>query len=419
MRVAILTNHMEWNHGYSLTGIIQDQVDLLSQKGHNVILFVNEKFPWNSQVSGARLRRLPFSDLIDYTSKEDLTSEHLQLIATIIPILKEELQDVDVALTHDFLLTGWFLPYGLACLEASKDLPKTRWFHWIHSIPSGMKDWWTVQEWGSQHRLVFPNETDKRRVAEQYRGWDDHVITIPHIKDPRTWFDFGEDSRRFINSYPNIMKADVVQILPASADRLKAKRVSDVIRIFSELKNQGKKVFLAVADQWATTRVQRQSEEGYEVVARMFGLELGKEFVFTSTFEKPKYDQGIPRKMLRELMLLSNLFVFPTEGESFGLVVPEAALCGALLVLNDSLVMQREVSGNNALFFPFGSYCINHHVDNPDQFFRDIASIVIRRMVLDQVIKAKTFCRQTYNMDTLYEKYYLPIFKESETWLKG
>jgi glycosyltransferase involved in cell wall biosynthesis len=206
-----------------------------------------------------------------------------------------------------------------------------------------------------------------------------------------------------------------VQLLPASTDRLFAKKVDVVIRIFGHLKALGLNVCLVIANQWASGKVQRESLEKYEKIAIDHRLLLGEEMVFTSSLSK-KWETGITRRMVREIFQCSNLFIFPTDHESFGLVVPEAALAGVLMVLNKSLDMQREIGGGNALYFDFGSYNRKYTVPDADRYYREIALIIAGRMKENESIRAKTFARQAYNFDTLYRHEYAPVLAESRLW---
>lgn len=418
MKIAILTNMMEFQPGYSLTGIVKDQATMLTSYGHEVQLFVNSQYHGEEfDPSVTLIKKIPFSHLTDYRSKNDISPEHKKIVEETKVNLVEALADVPVVFTHDFLFTGWFMPYGLGCVEASKHLPDARWFHWIHSIPTAEFDWWQARDFGNLHKIIYPNETDRQRVAEQYRGERNDVRVIPHIKDLRSWFDFDEETCKLIRDYPGIMQADIVQIYPASVDRLKAKRLGEVITIISNMKKSGYSVFLVVANQWATGRQQKESVDKYKTLANRQGLRLGDEICFTSDWQDGKYDVGIPKRMLRELFQCSNLFIFPTNEESFGLVLPEASLAGGVLcVLNKSLGMQLEVSGFTTLFFDFGAYNHELHIENEGKYFKDIAQIILGRMQQNEVLATKTFMRKTYNWDHLYKKFYQPIMAECKTW---
>lgn len=420
MKVAILTNMMEFNPGYSLTGIVKDQVRMLHKNGNQVDLYVNEKYSGKGGEDLSEICNIcpevPFTHLIDYNSLRQLTSDHEQVAERFSDTLRNNLSSTPVAFTHDFIFTGWFLPYGLAVQQASQAMLDTRWLHWIHSIPSGSRDWWRIGAYGPRHKIAYPNKTDSLRVAEQYCGNINDVRVIPHIKDMRTWFGFCEETNMFIDKYPQIMTADVVQILPASTDRLSAKRVDVVISIFSNMKKMGFSVFLVVANQWATTKQTKESLIPYKELAFSSGLEYGKDFIFTSDLGN-QYEQGVPQNMLRELLQMSNLFVFPTREESFGLVVPEASISGGcLMVLNKSLTMQLEISDFSTLYFDFGSYHTDHTVHDPDRYFSDIAKIIIERMRMNESVVMRTRMRQMYNMNTLYDKYYAPIMAEMRVW---
>jgi hypothetical protein len=419
MKIAILTTFMEFNPGYSLTGIVKDQIDMLARYGHEVDLYVNEQYHGESFGDKAELKKLmPFAHLKDYASRTHLSEDHKDTVAKMTEMLLQNMEQYDVIFTHDIVFTGWNMPYALGVMEASQSLPTTRWLHWIHSIPSVSRDWWRIQEYGPKHRLVYPNKSDKIRVAEQFVGYPSHIEVIPHIKDMRTWFEFAPETCEFIDEYPGVMQSHVVQILPASVDRMKAKRVKEVILLFSRLKQKGLSVCLVVANQWATTKTQKEDVNQLLKIAKRNGLIPGEEVVFTSNFQSPRYETGIPRRMLRELFQLSNLFVFPTREESFGLVVPEASLSGGvLMVLNKSLQQQIEISGYTTMYVDFGSF---HNNFEPgcgwDKYLNDVASLITHRMQNNESVLCKTYMRMTYNMDVLYLRHYEPLMVMSASW---
>lgn len=424
-KIAILTNFSEFNSGYSLTGIVQDQCKMLQSYGHDVSLFVNSEFRDFDSESKFSLthskdikrieleRKILFTHLIDYTSITELSDDHKQLIKDQTDILVEELQDVPYVFTHDFLFTGWFLPYGLACVEAAKQLPNTKFFHWVHSIPSTNRDWWNTNLWGKNHQIIFPNKTDSIRVAEQYKTLISRVSCIPHIKDLRTWYDFTNDSIEFIADHPGVMSADIVQIYPASTDRLSSKRIDMLISIFSSLKKQGLSVCLIIANQWATGRQQKEDVEKYYKKAYEKGLSRDKEFIFTSKW-KPEFATGIPKRFLRDLMNCGNIFIFPTREESFGLVGVEAALCGQMVITNKSLDMMAEVHGGYTRSFEFGSFNNVLNLTNEKEYLNQISILVKTMFIYNEALIHKTAMRQQYNWDNLYNNYYVPVMRKDE-----
>lgn len=418
-KIALLTNFMEFVEGYSLTGIVKDQAKMLTRHGHDVHLFVNEKYHGETFSEDVTLRKLiPFTHLTDYHKEADLSDTHKGVVQKTVEVFQEFLADCDFVFTHDFVFTGWNLPYGLAIQAMANDplLAKARWLHWVHSVPSVSYDWWNVRKYGPKHKIVYPNSTEQLRAAEQFRGAISDVRVIHHIKDIRTWFDYCQDSWDFIDDFPGVLNAEVVQVYPASTDRLEAKRVDLVIKVFAELKRKGIKVCLVIANQWATGTQPKQNVNRYYQIASRNGLERDVEFIMTSEW-KEKFRNGLPKRFLRELMLCSNLFIFPTREESFGLVGPEAALSGAILpVLNKSLNMMFEVNGLNGLYFDFGSHHNSFAPPNEAEYYNGVATIILGRMRENETLMHRTFMRRSYNMDHLYIREYEPIMKESQVW---
>ena len=422
MKIAILTNFQDWNPGYSLTGIVKDQCIMLKKFGHEVHVFTCESYnPSYGEPEATIHSVIPFGHLIDYTTIKDLSADHTLLAEATADVIEKEFSEIgiDFAFTHDLIFTGWNLPYALSIKKVTRRIPELCWLHWIHSVPSGNRDWWKIGDYGPQHRIAFPNKTDKRKVAEQFQGLEEAVRVVPHIKDLRTWYDFSEETIAFLKDYPKVMQSDFVQIYPASTDRLSAKRVDIVLQIFSQLKARGFSVCLVIANQWATGKARREDIKVYDEYAKALHLELGDEFIFTSEWKgKEDYTTGIPHRMLRELQLCSNLFIFPTREESFGLVGPEAALGGAFMVLNKNLMMMSEVFGNNGIYFDFGSYDHEQKYENVKKFYYDLGTIIIGRCWQDESFRTRTWCRQMYNYDWLYINVYEPIFGEAKLWIK-
>jgi hypothetical protein len=431
-KIAILTSFADINHGYSLTGIVEDQIRMLTSHDHEVHLFVCTHFkegeeeklfdhdPWTWE--NLTLHKLvPFAHLKDYRKEADLTEDHKKVVKETGDMLQEKLVElgIDLVFTHDFLFTGWNLPYGLGVLAAvqNPNLHPIAWLHWVHSVPTANFDWWNIRRWGSRHKIIYPNKIDAQRVADQYKCASSYVIPIPHIKDYRSYWEFKENTYKFIETFPEVMNAYITQVYPASTDRLSAKRVDKVMTIFSHFKKDLKmSICLVIANQWATGRARKEDVEGYYKRARIMGLELNKEVIFTSEWDS-QYATGIPRSMLRELQLMTNLFIFPTREESFGLVSPEAALSGVVMVHNRSLPMMMEVGGGCGIYAEFGSYEKALQVPGTEKdYYHALAHLIVGRMQRSEVVASKTFNRQRYNWDNLYHRFYLPTFGESDVW---
>jgi len=425
--VAILTNFMDFNPGYSLSGIVVDQIHMLARKGHKVVLYVNEQYnPANEEDAGLTKvkekfpglvkvkNKTKFMHLTDYTSLKDMSEKHKAKAKEAGEIYAAEFleEKIETVFTHDFIFTGWNLPYDQCINIVDQELQKVEervlWYHWVHSVPSANRDWWDIKLHGNNHYVVFPNETEIQRVAESFKCSAQQVKIIPHVKDIRTWYDFGDEAMELTELYPKIMDAQVVQVYPCSTDRLSAKQLDLVIQMFAHMKIFAKvPVFLIIANQWATGRQRREDVDAYIEKAEALGMIEGKDFIFTSKVADV-YAKGISKRMLRELTLLSNVFIFPTKEESFGLVGPEASFAGVLPIMNKSLDMMKEVMGTAAPAFDFGSHHNNTPQINDPEYMKAIAMATLNRLYSNEALSTKNYVKNKYNMDSIYYRYYLP-----------
>jgi len=54
--------------------------------------------------------------------------------------------------------------------------------------------------------------------------------------------------------------------------------------------------------------------------------------------------------------------------------------------------------------------------DNAAAYYKDVAQIILGRMRENEAICSKSFMRQNYNYDRLYEREYSTVMAESKTW---
>ncbi len=150
--------------------------------------------------------------------------------------------------------------------------------------------------------------------------------------------------------------ADVVQVYPVSATRMKDKGVGKIIDIMGWLHRNNKlscKLVLVAAH--ANGAAEKEALAAYRAQADDVGLPVDF-LVVTSEVFPDTATNGLPQAVVRDLFSVSNLFIFPTISEASSLVLVEAALSGCLLVTNRSLhTVAGSALAEHALEFPFGS----------------------------------------------------------------
>ncbi len=403
-KVAIFTTFTYYAAGYSLVNLVRSQVRMLVRAGYEPHLIVATNYPEKDDkyYKEAILHKIiPHGHLHDY-KKAKLDPKHQPIVDGTVEALKALIDEheINMMLTHDIVFLEAHFPYALATRKVARERPFVKWMHWIHSVPTGHSPLWDIREYSPGHRLVYPNRTDALRTAEQFMGRIEDVVPIHHVKDIREFAEFSEPTCRFIDKY-DLMSADVIQIYPASVDRLIAKGIEYVMRAFAAMKIRfNKEVRLVICNQWCNVDKHRKTVEQYLAIGQKLGLTPDKDLIFTSRFEPPDWEVGLPEKFVSELMMLGNLFMYPTREESFGLVLPEASLMsGCLVIANASLDMMREITGNNGIFWDFGSFHRDWKCEGQDAFFNGVAQIILGKLQSEDGINMKTHFRKYFNMD--------------------
>ena len=418
-RIGILTTFYEFSSAYSLCSVVEAQLAALVKHGYETVLFVHDNFK-EEDVSklpkGVEVRKvIPRFLLVDYSDFKSPNKDLEEQAQTAYEAIKEHTADIDIILEHDLIFQGWFLPYCMAIHKLAEE-SNIQWFHWIHSVPNLMpKDLkfpHTLRfRLPRNSKLIYLNNQHLIRAAEAYSVFPKDVRVVHNPVDPRLYWDLDEFTTRLVDKY-DLLSADYMQVYPVSTPRMMSgKQLDMVIDIFGKLKEQGHSVRLVVCNAHANDKREKAIVADAQSYAQERGL-YKNEVIFTSLEEAPEYEQGVDRKIVSDLFLLSNLFIFPSRSENCSLILLEAMMSNNLLVLNESVPPLKEFGRENALYFRFGGLDEKVEWDNRPQFAGDVSKIIHAEMLNNRTLKASNLLRKQFNYDWIFKNQIEPLFYE-------
>lgn len=390
-KVALYTTFYEADSGYSLITVAETQIRMLLDHGYEPIVLVDERFKsdkalWQPQSIDIRPVIPPLASPVN----------------SIQAALSEHLAGVDVCITHDIVLLNDYRAHDLAMREYAKTRDDLLWLHFLHSCPSGQRE-------APPGYLIYPNASDKPRVCQVYglSGQEHRVVPCraAHSIDPLSVWNYDPLTRSLIGKF-NLLDAEVSAVYPVRLD--KGKQPEKIIRLLAGVKRAGYAVKLLVID-WQSTgaHFQRYIDELIELA---WMLEVGNDVAFTGRLDD-RCSQGVPRHVVTELMDLSTIYVHPSRVETYSLVVHEAMLRGKLVCLNHDFAPMRELFGESALYFDFGSDRFERRYEPDEQsFWDDEAKRLIAELRQNRALMAQTKARREWNQEAMFREFEQLLF---------
>ena len=421
--IGILTNYTNYDRAYSLCGVTATQIKALKKHNYPVTVIVNDGFPPDDPYTEDILRFIPnvrcYNEIkIDDTFQKDVDDIYLKLKAIV------EERGIQTFLTHDLIYQPAYLKVNHAARKLAKEFTNITWLHWIHSATSPRilnditlksNDYLnTLQTPFPKSFVVYPNSYEIPRVARNMGYEEDQIKVVNHATDIYSFFDFHPLSQKLCETF-DILSADIIGCYPLRLDR--GKQPEYVIKIFKALKDNGCKVRLLIIDFHSTGGDKITYREELIRLRDSLGLSPS-EVIFTSQVEKELHLSS-PQKLVRDMMLISNVFVLPSKSETYSLVVQEAGLCGNLLVLNQDFPAMRSIYGDMPLYRQFSSN-INVNTgldgqtdtkyDNESEYWSGLAKAICYYIKNEKGLNMKTFLRQQRNPDAIFKKQIEPLF---------
>jgi len=409
---------------YSITGVLLDQYNLLTRKGYSVRLIVKDDFKDRHLLPGADIRTVSSH----YFSVEQHHSFDFEVeVNRLAEEMYHHLQDIDVCIAHDILFVEHYLHYNWAARQNMSNLPKLKWLHWIHSGPSFRDIHAEYPRNGLflppiNSRMVYVNQTDIPRISKMYGLKDKDVKLVHNMIDPVRSFDFHPLAEEIYHRL-EIYNTDVFCVYPARM--CPGKQPEKLIKLVAAMKAYDRMVRLLMCNSYSNGDDEKQYISNLKATAKEHGLDES-DLVFTSEFQsewassaKHEMGLGVPRKVISDLMRLSDIFILPSISEACSIIMLEAGLSKNMMVLNEDLDSFHEFGGRkidnntsaNCIYVPFGS--INRRTEkyhpSEEDWLLDQARFILECQSLDKSLQFFKKVRKCHSPDWIFENQLEPL----------
>jgi len=420
-RIALFTTFYEAESGFSLITVAETQIRMLLDHGYDPLVLVQGQYSENKD---GEVTILPFKEVappsvwnrqaVDLRPvipplklTDGVARDFEQQVQRIVAALEENLADVDVCITHGIILLDSYKEHNVAMRRYAKTRPDLLWLHWIHSCPTpkGLADYpRNCRYTPPPGYIIYPNSSDLGRVCQTYRlggkEWRARACRAGHAIDPLSVLPYHELTKALV-TYTDLLGGDVTAIYPRAVDR--GKKPDKVIRLMAGVMKLGYEPRLLIVD-WQS---QGEHFQAYmdELIELTQSLGLEGRVHFTSRLDD-RCSQGVPRQVVLELMGLTNVYIHSSAVETYSLVVHEAALRGNLLVLNHDFPAMRELYGDAAIYFDFGSdRNPRTYTPNEQTFWDDEAVRLVAELNQNRALTAKTQAQREWTPRALWKEF--------------
>lgn len=393
MRVAVFTTFRNMPETYSLVNDVIDQIKTLKKYGHEVVFYAQKGC--EGRGIECEMRTL----VPHFKLEKNVVNEKYKDI--LIKFIRDELSQFDVVITHDLMYLRSYATHREAIIESNID---TKWIHWAHS---GNRDALNIKM--PHAKYVYMNYTDVPRWTKSLGLEVDDARVVFNDKDPSLFFDWHDITKQ-ISKKVDLFNRDIMQVYPLCSTRMDSKGIDHVIRVFGSLKKLGNNVLLIVCNSNAKNAIDKIKQK--LELAKRHGL-TEDEIFFTSTLSDETV-RGVPRQVVRDLMLISNLFVFPSLSEVCSNVLLEASMCKQLLVLNKSFPSFFDFGeeGKTCLSYPFGSILKADFTHRQKTEYDKLAETIYEELAKSKPLLQQMKIMRATNLDSIYKNQLEPLLSE-------
>jgi len=350
----------------------------------------------------------PLAKVLESLSRGDVPRNFASAVKRVERKLSQALRGVDVCIMHNVMTMHFNLVLTAAVSNLMRRQRATRFIGWTHDMT--FVD--PIYE-SHQHRrypwslLLQPQPgcdycaISGQRQTEMRHLFRVKATQIPVIPDGISVPDHLRLTHNVKKLFyeERLSSIDIVAITPARI--LRRKNFGVGMEVVAALKKRGKSVRWLITG--APDAHNPESIKYFRLLQTLRRkLRIQKEVIFLCE----RFEERVGHDDLCALYRVSDMLLFPSDREGFGLPVLEAGLAGLLVVISDIPVL-HEVAKRDAVYIRLG--------DSSETVARNITSAMKKRPEL--LFRKKVIKR--YSWEAVFEDWILPAVLHPERMWKG
>jgi glycosyltransferase involved in cell wall biosynthesis len=322
--------------------------------------------------------------------------------------IEAEIGNINTVIIHNMMT----MPFNLMATEAFWNYiikyPNKRYYIWTHDLA------WLIDEYKSNLfdrkpwlllKTAIPNVTyvtvseyRKRQMAELLNIPRRKILVVPNMIKYQDFFKFEPVTTQICGEL-TIFKRYPVILVPARI--IQRKNVERSIKVIATLRNTWPNLMGII-----TGTPERENGKLTEYSASLYSLIeennlKGNLFFLSDILEKLKIAPEKNRQVVRDLYFISNLVLYLSKDEGFGLPILEAGIARTPLALSQIPVF-REVAHDGVLYLPLD--------ESPEYNANRVVHFLTATQPRSDVLYKRII--ELNNWDNLWENYLKSIFSE-------
>lgn len=294
---------------------------MLEAAGHDVRLYVKVGFnPAFGSLPCIAEAKTPGFMRVEGRTQETVAADFAKVYG------HGELDGYDAIFTHDFMFLPSLRGFRDGVKLIADTVTKPKWFHWSHSVPR------TQGQPGHAipgHIYISLCQEHVPGVISMYAAEPEQVEVV---WNPSDVLDTVDPRCRAVAEQLRLLDTDILGVLPFSIGRIDQKGIQVALPIYAELSKKHRvRVLLCNSLSDSVEGETSRKEWDTKLKALVAAVGPGDFKWWWMSQVSQSWARWTPNEVLRDLLRLSNVFIYPTIGEGFSLAIGEAMSGGGPL----------------------------------------------------------------------------------------